>query len=358
MKILFVKGDTVINVRLSKYLRFFRTREIPVCFWGWDRSNTNQTSNDLDELKYLLKGGGFGGKKLALLYPLWMLKVFWHALFSKSIKDYQVIAVNFDSALPIYLASRIRGFSYIYEIRDEFALSYNFPPLIKKIIRSIDHTLMKKSRFVIHVDANRVTYDKCRYIIIENSPEDYFKGAVRTYNNLKLQFAVTGNMTETRGIDQIYKFAKDHNNILILLCGKIHNEDLKRKLLSLQNVEYHDFMPQQVLFSMMGSCCGIFSLFDPCLEINRLAASNKVYDAMMLGIPVITNKEVLNSGFIVKNGFGLIVDYNYGQSWDCLANPLFLENAKLMGLKGREIYLRDYQFDSLVETRLLPLLQS
>ena len=356
MKILFVKGDTVKNVRLSKFLRFFRARCIPVCFWGWDRSNTNASSNDLDEIKYLLSGGGFGGKKLALYYPLWMLKVLWHSLFSKSIKEYKVIAVNFDSALPIYLASRIRGFSYIYEIRDEFALSYNFRPSIKRIIRRIDHVLMRKAQFVIHVDANRVTYTKCNYIIIENSPEDYFKGDNRSYENLKLQFAVIGNMTETRGIDQIFKFAKDHSNVSILLVGNFHDEELKNSLCSLNNVEYHEFMPQQKLFSLMGQCCGIFSLFDPCLEINRLAASNKVYDAMMLGIPVITNKEVQNSDFIDKMGCGCIINYKYDDSWNRLAESSFLDEAKMMGSRGREVYLKRYQFDKLVEEHLLPLL--
>lgn len=356
MKILFVKGDTVINVRLSKFIKFFRSKDIPVCFWGWDRSNTDTQSDDLNELQYLLKGGGFG-KKVALYYPLWMLKVFWRALFSNSIKDFNVVAVNFDSALPIFLASIIRRFSYIYEIRDEFALSYNFSPFLKGVIRKIDHVLMRNASFVIHVDANRVTYEKCKYIIIENSPEDYYKGGKRSYNGLQLQYAVIGNMTETRGIDQVYEFAKVHDNVSILLVGSIHNDELKSELLSLKNVEYHDFMPQRELYSLMGGCCGIFSLFDPCLEINRLAASNKVYDAMMLGIPVITNKEVLNSDYIVKNECGLIVNYRYDHSWDCLAEPSFLERAKLMGEKGREIYLRNYQFDALVEDRLLPLLQ-
>lgn len=358
MKILFVKGDSVDNVRLSKFLRFFHKRGISVSFWGWDRGGNNTSSNDVDELHYLLKGGGFGGNKVASLYPLWMIRVFCHALFSKSIKDYNIIAVNFDAALPIYLASRIRGFSYIYEIRDEFSLSYNFGSLIKSIVRKLDHTLMKKSRFVIHVDANRVTYNDCEYIIIENSPEDYFQGGTRSYDNMRLQYAVIGNISQTRGIDQIYKFAVEHENISILLVGKFYNDGLKSLLLKLKNLEYHDFMPQRDLFNIMENCCGIFSLYDPCLEINRLAASNKVYDAMMMGIPVITNKEVQNSEFINKMGCGCIVNYKYDESWNCLAEPSFLDVAKAMGNKGRTIYLNEYQFDTLVENRLLPRLQS
>ncbi len=358
MKVLFVKGDNVLNVRLSKFLRYFQNKGIPTCFWGWDRSKTKASSNYTDDIHYLLTGGGFGGTRLAFFYFLWILKVLWHALFYKSIKEYKVIAVNFDSALPIYLASRIRGFSYIYEIRDEFALSYNFSPLVKKIIRQIDHVLMRKSQFVIHVDANRVTYRKCDYIIIENSPEDFFNGKSRSYDNLQLQYAITGNMTETRGIDQICKFARKNKNVSLLVVGRIPTDEVKHLLFSLKNIEYHDFMPQTELFSLMDKCCGVFSLFDPCLEINRLAASNKVYDAMMMGIPVITNREVQNSDFIINMGCGLVINYMFDDSWNCLADSSFLEIAKEMGRQGRDLYLREYQFSTMVDNRLLPKLLS
>lgn len=69
---------------------------------------------------------------------------------------------------------------------------------------------------------------------------------------------------------------------------------------------YYDRMPQAELFDKLIDCCGIFSLYDPKLEINRLAASNKVYDAMMLGIPVITNPEVTNSVLLKNMGLALL----------------------------------------------------
>ena len=173
-----------------------------------------------------------------------------------------------------------------------------------------------------------------------------------------MQYAVIGNISQTRGIDQIYKFASLNEHVSILLVGKFYSEELKSLLLSLHNIEYHEFMPQHELFSLMESCCGIFSLYDPCIEINRLAASNKVYDAMMLGIPVITNKEVINSEYIRKVGCGVVLDYQYNESWKCLAEPTFLELAQQMGTKGRNLYLQEYQFSKMVENRLLPKLLS
>lgn len=353
MEILFVKGDNVSNVRLSKYFSCLVKEGVNVSFWGWDRLSESKNSSLLTSCEYLLSGGGFGGKILPILYLVWMFKVFIKALCSKGIRTKNIIAINFDSAFPIFIASKIRRFNFIYEVHDEFALSYNFPVFIKAFIRWLDHRIMSASLFVIHVDENRVNYKKCLSVIIENSPEDYFNSEERNYDYLERCFAVIGNISRTRGIDQIYEFAKRNSDITIMVVGKFYDQSFKDKLLRLTNIEYYDYMPQDELFSKMEKCCAIFSLYDPCLEINRLAASNKVYDAMMMGIPVITNHEVINSSFIEENEVGIVVDYKFNETWEQFAKENFLSLSKDIGKKGRTLYLKAYRFDILVRERLL-----
>ena len=59
-QLLIIKGDESSNVRLSKYFRFFDINDINYKFIGWAR--TNIKINDDKKYKYLLSGGGFGGK--------------------------------------------------------------------------------------------------------------------------------------------------------------------------------------------------------------------------------------------------------------------------------------------------------
>lgn len=357
MEILFIKGDDVSNVRLAKYIRCLTNLGHDVTFLGWKRISTQKSDINTDKCRYLLYGGGFGSRKLLLLYPIWMIKVFFAILFANNLKNKKIIAVNFDSALPTFLACKLRQLPFVYEIHDEFALSYRFPSVVKRCIRIFDHIIMRNSAFVIHVDVNRITYKKCRYIVIENSPEDYWKGNVRPYDNLTNTFAVIGNISQTRGIDQIYEFAKLNNDVKILLVGKFYDLKLKDMLLQLDNIEYHDYMPQDRLFKLMEKCCAIFSLYDPALEINRLAASNKVYDAMMMGIPVITNKDVINSKFIKEKEVGFVINYHYDDTWGELTSPKFIEYAVRMGRNGRKLYLDEYQFSKMTQNRLIPMLE-
>lgn len=351
--ILYIKASSEKDVRLSKFLKFFKTKNIQVCFWGWNRYNEKMNSSDTNA-KYI-----FNGKiiNLPISYCVFMVILFFKLLFFKKKKYKNIICINFETALPVYIVSKIRHYKFIYEIYDEFSKSYPFPAWLKHWIEKIDLKIIKRADYVIHVDKNRIIGpEKSKSIIIENTPFDYWKGRKRDYTNIKHKFAIVGFFSDVRGMEQIYKFAKSNSSIQFFLAGRFTSESMKNKFVQLSNVEFHDFMPQEQLFSIMKDCCSIFSLYNPSLEINRLAASNKVYDAMMLGIPVLTNPEVVNSSFIEKNDIGYIINYKYDSSWDVLSQADYIKTCILKGRKGRELYLSTYKFEKLVEERLLPLL--
>lgn len=353
--ILYIKSSSISDVRMNKFYLFLKRRQDYIFyFWGWDRQNKINATYDTN-VKYLMKGIRIN---LIASYGLFIIKVFFKALFTNLKKYDNIICVNFESALPFYFVSKIKGTKYIYEIYDEFAKSYKFPKWLKNNIIWLDKNIMNRSEHVIHVDYNRIVGpEQKKVIVIENTPYDFWKGEMRNYSALKHRFVISGMFSSSRGMEQIYKFAKENENITFLLAGRFTDEKMKSSFLGLGNVETHEFIPQEKLFALMSDCCGIFSLYNPDLEINRLAASNKVYDAMMMGIPVITNKEVINAHYIEEQGIGVVVNYEMDESWDILKSESFCEEAKRMGVIGRELYLREYKFETVVTNRLLPILK-
>ena len=139
------------------------------------------------------------------------------------------------------------------------------------------------------------------------------------------------------------------------MAGEFNQKEYEEKFLSLQNVDYHHFMPQADLFKIIGNCRGIFSLYDSSIPINRLAASNKLYDAMMLSIPVIVNKDLVAADFVRDNKTGYVVDYDYNASWGELA-MFDKEVANTLGANGRKIYVDRYEFNTMLDNILLPRL--
>lgn len=354
-QILYIKGSTSRDVRLRKCLEYLVEANIPVSFVGWAREGKGSELNGVNH-SYIFAGGGRNNKSVMLYYPFWILRVFFFFLFKRKLNSYNIIAINFDVAFPLYLASCIRNFDFMYEIYDEFAISYKFPNWIKRLLKSIDNKIMQSAKIIIQVDENRVVAHENKTIVIQNSPFDYYEGKGRSYEKVKHRFAATGLLNNSRGLEQILAFAERFANIEVLMVGEINDKKINAKAEAMPNVIRREFMAQSELFSLMENCCGIFSLYNPIIEINRLAASNKVYDAMMMGIPVITNKEVINSEFIRSNNTGYVVSYEFNESWGFLANSTFIEEAKKMGENSRELYLSKFVFSELLRKRLFPYL--
>ena len=354
--ILYLISTSSTDVRLRKFLKFFVNRRIRVTFWGWDRKNINHVEAGVNT-HYLLHNGTNSKKQTLLYYFLWMIKLFFKLLFKRDLRNYNIIAIHFESGFPILLVSLLRNIRYFYEVYDELSLSVNYPDVIKGIIRFVDRMIMKRAVKIIHVDQNRCLYNKENCIVIENTPYDFFKGGERDYSDLEKMFAVVGYFSPTRGLDQIYKFASKNRHYKFILVGNfVNNDEIEQKFDKLDNIIKYEFMSQEQLFGLMKKCCAIFSLYEPSLEINKLAASNKVYDAMMLGVPVITNHEVLNSKYIQENRIGFVVNYTCDESWNVLEEDNILEKCKEIGKNGREIYLLKYRFENLIEHNLMPVL--
>ncbi len=352
--ILYIKGSPTNDVRLRKFLNYFVNINVKVSFFGWDKVGNNENIAGVTT-NYLHRKVCKSKKQTIFNYVIWMIKLFVKLLFKKNLKQYNIIAINFDSCFPMFLVSKIRNINFYYEIYDEFALSYNFPSKIKSLIQKLDSKMIKRANKVIHVDSNRCNLKDNNSIIIENTPYDFLCGKEREYSKLEKTFAVIGYFSPTRGLEQIYKFAKENQDLKFLLVGVFaNNDESEKKFKKLSNVRKYDYMPQEELFELMLSCCAIFSLYNPTLEINKFAASNKVYDSMMLGIPVITNKEVVNSRIILEKKIGIVVDYQYNKTWDILKENDILGKCKELGSNGRQLYLKEYLFDELVKNRLVP----
>lgn len=352
MKVLFVKASDFYNdVRVTKYAKVLHSEGHTLDFVGWQRVEKEQANPYFNKLTYIQKGYGFNNKWLIFGYFFWMIRLFFKALFFP--KYDWIYVVDFECAFPVRLANIFRRQKIVYDIYDEFAIRYKLPGVAKWIIQEMDYFSRRGSHTVIHVDESRVSPRDKKYIIIENSPMDYYEN--RSFKvDIKPVFAVTGWMTDRRGTESIYKFLMDHSEYKFLVIGNITDPEMKKKYLAQANVEYHDMMPQDEVFERTKDCAGIFALYDPSVEINRKAASNKSFDALMLGKILITNEGILMAEKVKSMNIGLVVNYDYDASWNKIVG-LMQDEKRLhdMCIHSRELYETGYEFSKLLKNRLL-----
>lgn len=352
--IIIVKNsDVFTHVRVRKFIKVFNDLDFDLKYVLWDRDNSLDKN---ENLKILHRGGGYSSSSLIGHYLLWMLKVFLY-FFRHRDSNNLIYVVDFDSAFPIYLAKLFNPkINYIYDIHDDFSLRYNFGHTFKNVVSYLDYKVKRKSYSFIHVDENRIREKDCRdkMLIIYNTPEDFYKEKKIELSNKP--FVVSGLLVNGRGLESIYKFAMNHPDNRFLIAGNRINSD-SDQLIELDNVNYLGILDQHALFDIINDSKGIFSLYDPNVEINRLAASNKLYDAMMLGIPVITNYGLLASDYVKKNEIGIVLDFEYNSSWaelDKLNDKKIFEE---FSRNARKIYLEKYSFEKNYNSKITEILK-
>lgn len=353
MKVLLVKASNCRDVRLQKYIKTLgRDKETTIMsFLGWYRTSESDSYAELlNQRHYLLRGFSENTSLIVVGNIIWLFRSFlW--ICRNGNKFDCIYCADFEGALPVWL-SRMFGCRtpFIYDVYDEFSLRYKMPKQLARIINFIEARLRRSAKLVIHVDNSRKSEldSGANVMVIENSPLDFFKGKYISpqFNLSSPEFAVTGYLTDRRGMNAIAQYVKDNPSYRFFIAGRFKDPKLKEKFMSFPNVEMTEFMMQEDLFDRIKSCNGIFSLYDPVVEINIRAASNKLYDAMMLGLPVITNREIDASKFVENKSIGITIPYEYdkkvwGEKIDLLLDSEILLSC---GVNGRSLFEKDYNF--------------
>jgi glycosyltransferase involved in cell wall biosynthesis len=91
----------------------------------------------------------------------------------------------------------------------------------------------------------------------------------------------------------------------------------------------------------------VSSLYDPSIEVNRESCSNKTFEAMMLGRPLLTNSGINIADFVQKHSLGVIVPFGDTDATlkviqSLLQNPPTLRE---MGNNGRKQFELRYGWD-------------
>jgi glycosyltransferase involved in cell wall biosynthesis len=186
-----------------------------------------------------------------------------------------------------------------------------------------------------------------------NCPHDYFIDNEKSKSkdgdhNFKLVY--TGGIRRDRALEKVGEAIREFNGISFAIAGPIIDKEVFHKVQQLLNVKYQGLLPPIKALSLEASSDVLVALYNPQILWNNLTLSNKLFEAMMCGIPIITNvaHEIVN-----ETGCGIIVEYdNVEQIKEAIItlrdNP---ELRKRLGTNGRNAFLEKYNWD-IMEQRL------
>ena len=285
---------------------------------AWERipGESKEHAFDFEIKKEIIqKGGGYGNSKVRKFYFIWMLKLF---IKSFSIKRSEVVwALGFESAFPLLLASKIRGFKLYFDDADRFSMLFNFPKPVKLLICFFEKiTSRHVYKHLIPVQ-ERYDFESKKFYILQNTPSDSeidkANEITKNYDwiNASIVININGWLGSGRGMKTALALCNSlvGKDIAFILVGKLDCPEA-HELSKKKNVQYLGEVSNALALSSYLVSDFVYTYYDPTSVINTLAASNKWGDAIKTGIGVIVNSEVITANYLHKAGVTISHPYN------------------------------------------------
>lgn len=364
--------------RVEKIARALHGFGCPVTALGWDRTAAlPQQAQDgdltIDRLPIRAEFGHGMQNLPNLLRWQWGLLT-W---LVRRHNDYDIIhACDFDTVIPALVSKWLWRKKVVYDIFDFYADHLRATPgWIKNTIRAADLWAINRSDGLIIVDDSRWAQIKGahprRSAVIYNSPEeidfatqDAPRGNIAQQqpvisevqppvmlNEVKhLRLAYIGLLQVERGLLEMLDVLERHPEWQLDIAGFGGDEaPIAGRAAQMPNVTWHGRVPYDKALSLSRAADVLFATYDPAIPNHRYSSPNKVFEAMLLGKPIIVARHTNMDLMIEKAACGLVVEYGDRPDLEAALEKLAASPAlrATLGANARRAYDEVYSWEQM-----------
>lgn len=223
---------------------------------------------------------------------------------------------DLDSGLPVFIASKIVKKKYIYHVADFYSDSREgIPSILKKVIKKLEYMVINNAIGTIVCTEERkeqIKGSKPRNLtVIHNVPSVNIDTSMMKELNDKLTFSYVGGLYERRFIKVIIDIFKKYKNLRLNLAGMGNVQDYaKSSSYKYDNINYYGMISYQEALKIYSTSDIMFAIYNPDVLNHRYSAPNKVYEAMLLGKPIIVARGTGIDKLVEKEKIGIVIEYS------------------------------------------------
>ena len=352
--------------RVEKIARALVGGGYEVCTLGWDMQGDIPLAEQLDgyqRIRLRVKAR-FGHGLRNITHQLRWQCALLSWLF-KHRQTYDIIhACDFDTVLPAWISKRLWHKKVVYDIFDFYAdMLRATPRRAVEWIRRLDLKVIDRVDAVILADDSRreqiAGSHPHRCEVIYNSPADTPSNRENSYRPEEslLHLVYVGNLQLERGLLIMLEVLARHPEWTLSLAGFGGEEqqicDLAKEL---PNITWYGRVPYQQALQLSAAADVLFATYDPAILNHRYSSPNKVFEAMMLGKPIVVARDTHMDRMIENAACGLVVEYGNPAALEAALSQLQtdIELRQRLGVNARRAYETQYDW-SLMQARLLKL---
>ena len=296
---------------------------------------------------FVMNGPGVRAVIGIVLYQLWALRQIL-VLRPDVVQGFDVY-----SMAPSALGRLLTGCRCVYDMRDPFALSYDFSPLVRRAAYCADWILMGLSTAFIVPDESRIPYlgrwgDLRPIAVIKNTCHDRLKQVESMSledvppKDGRVRIVYLGYLAYSRGANDLLTLSRDPQVATeVWLAGSCSPPELEAQFKASPNARWWGKCSWMKSLVLTRSSDLTSILYDPKVAVNRIAAPNKMYESLMLGTPILVAEGMLQAELVRREGLGYVVPYGDVQALKKVVADLSdPDKAKRMRQRCREYFLK------------------
>jgi glycosyltransferase involved in cell wall biosynthesis len=249
----------------------------------------------------------------------------------------------------------------VYDVFDFYAEMLRATPgIVKKLIRAVDLWAMGKADAVILADDSRraqISGARPRKVeVIVNTPEDGradtagFAEAKPQWSQLHLVFV--GLLQLERGLLEMLEVLSRHPEWSVGLAGFGGDKAaILDRAKGMRNVEFFGRVQYERALALSNAADVIVATYDPRIPNHRYSSPNKLFEAMMLGKPVVVAEHTNMDRLVRDYNCGLVVPYGDVEALEHALKRLSADGGlrKRLGAAGRKAYDEVFSWDIMAE---------
>ncbi len=360
--------------RVEKEARTLSQAGHDVTLIGWDRTGKLPEKDQVQGISFIrlpIKAEYAAG----MLNLPQLLRWQWGLLIwlVRHRHEYELIhACDFDTVLPALVCRTIWHKKVVYDIFDFYADHLRATPeWIKKTIRAIDLRCVSMADAVILADDSRWEQiqgsQPRRSAVIYNSPEDHLcnqqsgESEDQTFSqrpeNSLLHIVYIGLIQVERGLFELIGVLREHPRWSLAMAGFGGDEvQVLEQIQDMPNINWHGRVSYQEALQLSSAADTLIATYDPTIPNHRYSSPNKIFEAMMLGKPIVVAQDTNMDRIINQAECGLVVTYGDESALESALLRLETEPELCLrlGANARKAYESTYSW-KIMQDRLLKL---
>lgn len=371
MRVVFLRSNSINpDPRVEKEAKTLIRIGHSIKVLAWNRNEPT-----LPRISKILTEGGAGiierkfikgsfGKGIFNSFAFIRWQIFLIYWLIKHRKDYDIIhCCDFDTAIPALIMRLFFRKPFVYDVFDYYIHSFRIPKLILPLIFFLDKLILKIADAIIIPDERRFSQIPIpvgkRVEIIYNSPEDNLKDlrisrGDNENRNHGLKIVYIGILVKGRFLLEMIDIVRKYPGWILYIggFGELEGEiqELSKKY---GNIKFLGRISYDKTLKISNEADVLFAIYNPSIPNHKYSSPNKLFEAMMLGKPILVSNGTGMDQLVHEENFGFSVNYESKNEVEEILKTLEKDPIlrQRLGLRARKVYEERYSWE-IMEKRL------